>query len=49
MRLVLAMTEPEREAYRLRAVRRVEETYSWDAVTECYEQLFQDLTRPSLR
>ena len=45
LREVLAMTEAEREQWRERARRRVEERYSWEAVTDSYEALFQRLTR----
>ena len=36
---VLAMPEEEREALRRRALERVRERYSWDAVTDAYEKL----------
>ncbi len=35
----LAMPEDEREAWRARAIQRVEQNYSWDAVTDAYETL----------
>jgi glycosyltransferase involved in cell wall biosynthesis len=41
--MVLAMSEEEREEYRRKALERVRERYSWDAVTEAYERLFQGL------
>jgi glycosyltransferase involved in cell wall biosynthesis len=41
---VLAMSEGEREALREAAQRRVREQYSWDAVTDAYENLFRELT-----
>jgi glycosyltransferase involved in cell wall biosynthesis len=40
---VLRMPEAEREEYRRRAVERVRERYSWDAVTDAYEALFTKL------
>jgi len=43
---VLAMSEPEREDLRRRALQRVRERYSWDAVTEAYETLLQNLRHP---
>jgi glycosyltransferase involved in cell wall biosynthesis len=43
LRLVLQMPEPEREALRQRAMDRVRERYSWDAVTDAYERLLQGL------
>ena len=41
---VLRMTDEEREAWRRRAMKRVEERYSWDAVTDSYENLLVRLT-----
>jgi glycosyltransferase involved in cell wall biosynthesis len=43
MRRVLGMTEQEREEWRRRAVERVRERYSWDAVTDAYERLLTGL------
>ena len=43
MRDVLAMSEQERDAFRDRAMRRVRERYSWDAVTDAYEALLSKL------
>jgi glycosyltransferase involved in cell wall biosynthesis len=40
IQLVLRMSEPEREALRMRAMERVRQRYSWDAVTDAYERLF---------
>jgi glycosyltransferase involved in cell wall biosynthesis len=40
---VLAMTEEERREWGARARRRVEESYSWDAVTDAYEKLLRRL------
>jgi glycosyltransferase involved in cell wall biosynthesis len=37
---VLAMPEAQREDLRHRAVQRVRERYSWDAVAQAYEELF---------
>lgn len=43
LELVLAMSEEQRNEYRLKALERVRERYSWDAVTSDYERLFQSL------
>ena len=43
--LALAMSEVEREALRIAAAERVRERYSWDAVTDQYERLFDALGR----
>ena len=43
IRAVLAMAEEEREAYRRRALERVRQRYSWDAVTDAYEALLKQL------
>lgn len=43
IREVLAMPESERERYRQRAMDRVRQRYSWDAVTTAYEELFKKL------
>lgn len=43
LREVLAMSETERQTWRERARRRVEERFSWEAVTDSYESLFQRL------
>ena len=43
LRMVLAMPEQEREAYRRRALERVRQRYSWDAVTDAYEALLKKL------
>lgn len=37
------LTEKERAQWGERAMRRVEQFYSWDAVTEAYEELFRSL------
>lgn len=42
---VLSMTEGERNVLRRRAMDRVRERYSWDAVTGAYEFLFESLRR----
>jgi glycosyltransferase involved in cell wall biosynthesis len=42
----LAMDEEQRNALRRRAVERVRQHYSWDAVTADYERLFQKLASP---
>jgi glycosyltransferase involved in cell wall biosynthesis len=44
MERALAMREEEREALREAAQRRVRERYSWDAVTDAYEKLLQEMT-----
>jgi glycosyltransferase involved in cell wall biosynthesis len=43
MEMVLAMSESEREEYRGKAVQRVRDRYSWDAVTDAYESLLEKL------
>ncbi len=43
IRSALEMPESEREAWRARAAERVRERYSWEAVTDAYERLFQRL------
>jgi glycosyltransferase involved in cell wall biosynthesis len=43
LRSVLAMSEAERERLRSRASERVRESYSWDAVTDAYEKLLEQL------
>jgi len=40
---VLTMSDDERNEFRRRAVERVRECYSWDAVTADYERLFRRL------
>jgi glycosyltransferase involved in cell wall biosynthesis len=42
---VLAMSEEEREDWRAKAMQRVRERYSWDAVTDAYEKLLTGLTK----
>ena len=44
LRRVVKMPEEERELWRARAVERVRERYSWDAVTGAYEKLLIGLT-----
>ncbi|MGH9594396.1 MAG: glycosyltransferase, partial [Bryobacteraceae bacterium] len=44
MQRALEMTEEERDSWRQRAVARVRERYSWDAVTDAYEKLLTRLT-----
>ncbi len=39
LQLALAMSEEERETLRRRAVERVRQRYSWDAVADAYQQL----------
>jgi glycosyltransferase involved in cell wall biosynthesis len=43
LRSVLGMTEDERDRVRNQAVERVRETYSWEKVTDAYEQLLMRL------
>ncbi|MEO8025076.1 MAG: DUF1972 domain-containing protein [Bryobacteraceae bacterium] len=43
IRDVLAMSEEERNAWRAKAVERVRQRYSWEAVTAAYEALLQGL------
>jgi glycosyltransferase involved in cell wall biosynthesis len=45
LRLVLKMSEAEREALRQRAMDRVRQRYSWDAVTDAYEKLLAGLLK----
>jgi glycosyltransferase involved in cell wall biosynthesis len=45
MREVIAMSEPERELYRNRAVQRVRQRYDWDVVTTQYENLLSGLRK----
>jgi len=45
LREVLAMSPAERQALGRKAMDRVAERYSWEAVTTAYEKLFQELTR----
>jgi glycosyltransferase involved in cell wall biosynthesis len=40
---LLDMSEEERDDYRRRAQERIRERYSWDAVTDSYEQLLKKL------
>jgi len=46
MRLALAMSATERELLRQKAMERVRERYSWEAVTDEYERLLAGLMRP---
>ena len=43
MRLILDMSDAERDEFRRKAMERVRERYSWDAVTAAYEELFRGL------
>lgn len=45
LRSVLAMTPEERAGRKSAAMRRVQERYSWDAVTDSYEKLLSRLAR----
>jgi glycosyltransferase involved in cell wall biosynthesis len=42
---VLSMTEEQQNSWRARAVERVRSRYSWDAVTDAYENLLMRLAR----
>ena len=43
LRMVLALPEAERAQYHARAMERVRQRYSWDAVTDAYEKLLERL------
>jgi glycosyltransferase involved in cell wall biosynthesis len=43
LRFVLEMSEEQRDALRRKAMDRVRERYSWDSVTDAYEELFKRL------
>jgi glycosyltransferase involved in cell wall biosynthesis len=45
IKLCLIMDSQELELWRLRAIKRVQERYSWDAVTDSYENLLMRLAR----
>jgi glycosyltransferase involved in cell wall biosynthesis len=45
IREILAMSEPERDRYRAKAVDRVRQRYDWDAVTRSYEDLLKGLRK----
>ena len=45
IKLTSIMPSEEREQWQLRAIKRVEERYSWDAVTDSYENLLVRLAR----
>jgi glycosyltransferase involved in cell wall biosynthesis len=47
LRRVVAMGEEERASWRARAMDRVQERYSWDAVTDAYEKLLTGLAAGS--
>jgi glycosyltransferase involved in cell wall biosynthesis len=42
---VIAMAPAERDSWKARAMERVRSTYSWDAVTQAYENLFRKLAK----
>ena len=42
---VLAMSDEQQAALRHAAVERVRERYSWDVVTQQYEQLFESMLK----
>jgi glycosyltransferase involved in cell wall biosynthesis len=48
LELALGMSESDREALRERAVARVRERYSWEAVTRAYEDLLRRMTGRAL-
>ena len=43
LRLALDLSESERDAYRRKAMERVREQYSWEAVADAYEKLLAGL------
>jgi glycosyltransferase involved in cell wall biosynthesis len=43
LRLALDLSDGERETYRRKAMERVRERYSWEAVTDAYEKLLASL------
>jgi glycosyltransferase involved in cell wall biosynthesis len=43
------MSDDERETWRFRAMKRVEERYSWDRVTTDYENLLTGLAKGTAR
>lgn len=45
LRMVLEMSETERDVFRRRAEARVRERYSWEGVTSAYEELFRRVAR----
>jgi glycosyltransferase involved in cell wall biosynthesis len=47
IRQVLEMTEEERSRLRAKAEQRVRERYSWQAVTDAYENLLRSMTAPA--
>lgn len=47
IRTALAMPESERNGYRQRARQRVQQQYTWDAVTSQYERLFEGMCAPA--
>jgi glycosyltransferase involved in cell wall biosynthesis len=49
LNMVLTMHETEREEWRARAMERVRSRYSWDAVTDAYENLLTKLARRKTR
>lgn len=49
MQRVLDMSEAERDEWRARAMQRVRERYSWDAVTDAYEKLLTKLAADERR
>jgi glycosyltransferase involved in cell wall biosynthesis len=49
LRQALGMSEQERNDLRRRAVERVRERYSWDAVTDAYENLLVRIAPPRVR
>lgn len=45
MEMVVRMSPEERQEWGAKAMERVKERYSWDAVTKAYEDLFLELTK----
>jgi len=49
MRLVLDMSDAERQAFARRAMERIRERYSWESVTSAYEELLRKVARVQTR
>ncbi len=45
LKLTSIMSSEERETWQLRSIKRVQERYSWDAVTDSYEKLLTRMAR----
>jgi glycosyltransferase involved in cell wall biosynthesis len=46
MQHVLRMSAPAQDEFRMKAMQRVRERYSWDLVTDAYEKLLRNLAVP---